>query len=158
MQRVRAGVAQSAEQPSCKRATEGHLSCGSIERLAGFGTYSARATQAGQAREGCDRSEAPAARRFSGGFKDFVEVPFEEVAVRPVGSVIGQVDDLPGLGVELIAVLEVLTQPWAHKQPVDGINGEVSAVEQGVDVRPEQQPVVEAVFATGGDGPDVRGL
>src|SRR5690349_19930153 len=42
MHRVPAGVAQSAEQPSCKRATEGHLSCGLIERLAGFGTYSAR--------------------------------------------------------------------------------------------------------------------
>lgn len=75
--------------------------------------------------------------------------------VRLVGSVIGQVDDLPRPGVELIAVLEVLAQPRAHEQPVGGINGEVSAVEQGVDVRPEQQPVVEAVLATGGDGPDV---
>ena len=108
MQRVLAGVAQSAEQPSCKRATEGHLSCGLIERRAGFGTYSTRATQAGAGPEGCDRSEAPPARRFSGGFEDFVEVPFKEVAVRPVDSVIGQVDDLPGPGVELIAVLEVL--------------------------------------------------
>jgi len=35
-------------------------------------------------------------------------VPFEEVAVGLVGSVIGQVDDLPGSGVKLIAVLEVL--------------------------------------------------
>jgi hypothetical protein len=52
--------------------------------------------------------------------------------------VIGQVDDLPGPGVELIAVLEVLAQSWAHEQPVGGINGEVSVVEQGVDVRPEQ--------------------
>ena len=83
-------------------------------------------------------------------------MPFDEVAVRPVGPVIGQGDDLPGPGVELIAVLEVLAQPWAHEQPVGGINGEVSAVEQGVDVRPEQQPVVEAVLATGRDGPDVR--
>jgi hypothetical protein len=112
-----AGVAQSAEQPSCKRATEGHLSCGLIERLAGFGTYSARGTPSrGGLWECCDRSEAPPARRFSGGFEDFVEVPFEEVAVRPVGSVIGQVDDLPGPGVELIAVLEVLAQPSAHAQ------------------------------------------
>jgi len=69
-------------------------------------------------------------------------VPFEEVAFRPVGSVIGQVDDLPGLGVELIAVLEVLAQPWAHEQPVGGINGEVSAIEQGPDVRPEQRALI----------------
>jgi len=96
----------------------------------------------------------PPGGRFSGGFEDFVEVPFEEVAVRPVGSVIGQVDDLPGPGVELIAVLEVLAQPWAHEQPVGGINGEVSAVEQGVDVRSEQQSVVEAVLATCRDRPD----
>jgi len=64
MQRVLAGVAQSAEQPSCKRATEGHLSCGLIERLAGFGTYSARATQAGTGLEGCDRSAVLTVRRF----------------------------------------------------------------------------------------------
>jgi hypothetical protein len=73
-------------------------------------------------------------------------VPFEDVAVRPAGAVIGQVDDLPGPSVELIAVPELLAQPSAHEQPVGGINGEVSAVEQGVDIRPEQQPVVEAVF------------
>ena len=44
MHEVPAGVAQLAEQPSCKRATEGRLSCGLIDRLAGFGTYSAHAT------------------------------------------------------------------------------------------------------------------
>jgi Adenylate and Guanylate cyclase catalytic domain len=85
-------------------------------------------------------------------------VPLEEVAVGPVGPVFRQVDDLPGPGVELLAVVEVLAQPRAHEQPVPGINGEVSAVEQGMDVRPEQQPVVETVLATGRDGPDMRRL
>ena len=82
-------------------------------------------------------------------------MPFEEVAVGLVGSVIGQVDDLPGSGVKLIAVLKVLAQPRAHQQPIMGIDGEVSAVEQGVDVRSEQQSVVEAVLATCRDRPDV---
>jgi hypothetical protein len=85
-------------------------------------------------------------------------VPLQEIALRPVRPAFGEVDDLPGHGVELIAVTEVLAQPGADEKAVAGVNTDVSAVEEGVDVRPEQQPVVEAVLAAGCDGPDVRGL
>src|SRR6185312_8104801 len=48
--------------------------------------------------------------------------------------------------------------PRAHQQAVPGVNGKVSAVEQGMHVRPEQQPVVEAVLATVSDRTNMRRL
>jgi hypothetical protein len=46
-------------------------------------------------------------RQCLGGFEDLVEVPLQETALRPVRPVFGEVDDLPGPGVELITVAEV---------------------------------------------------
>ena len=62
------------------------------------------------------------------------------------------------LGVELLAVAEVGTQPRADEEPVAGIDAEIAAVEQGVDVGSQQQSVVEAVLATVVDRADVGGL
>jgi len=61
-------------------------------------------------------------------------VPLQEIALRPVCPAFGEVDDLPFLGVELIAVTEVLAQPWADEKAVAGVYADVSAVEEGVNV------------------------
>ena len=50
--------------------------------------------------------------------EDLVEVPFQELAARPVSPMLRQVDDLPSLGVELIAVAEVGPQARADQQAV----------------------------------------
>ncbi len=85
-------------------------------------------------------------------------MPLQEVALRAVYPVFGEVDDLPCPGVELVTITEVLTQSRANEQTVPGINADVSTVEEGVNVRPEQQSVVEAVLAARCDGPNVRSL
>jgi len=41
---------------------------------------------------------------------------------------------LPCIGVELVTVAEVGPQPRAHAQAIVGIDAEVAAVEQGVDI------------------------
>ena len=61
-------------------------------------------------------------------------MPLQELPAGPVGSVLRQVDDLPGLGVELVAVAEVRPQPRADEQAVLRVDAEVPAVEQGVDI------------------------
>jgi hypothetical protein len=47
---------------------------------------------------------------LSSGLEDLIEVPIQELPARPVGSVFGQFDDLPGLGVEVIVAAEVCSQ------------------------------------------------
>jgi hypothetical protein len=46
----------------------------------------------------------PAPRRRSAGLEDRVQVPFEELAVRPVRPMLGDCDDLPDSSVELLAI------------------------------------------------------
>ena len=61
-------------------------------------------------------------------------MPFQELLAGPVGPPFGQVDDLPLLGVELVAVAEVRAQARADQQAVLRVYAEVPAVEQGVDI------------------------
>jgi hypothetical protein len=61
-------------------------------------------------------------------------VPLQELATGPVRPVLRQVDDLPGLGVELVAVAEVRPQARADEQAVLRVHAEVPAVKQGVDI------------------------
>ncbi len=85
-------------------------------------------------------------------------MPLQEFGSRQVDFASGQANDLPGHGVELIAVAEVFAQPRTNPQAVFRIDAEVSAVEQRVDIGSEQQAVVEPVLAASGDGTDMRGL
>ena len=78
-------------------------------------------------------------------FEDLGKVPFQELAFRPVGPALRQIDQLPGPGVEMIAVAEVLAQPGTNEQPILGIDADVSAVEQGMNVRPEAGSVGQSV-------------
>jgi hypothetical protein len=64
-------------------------------------------------------------RRSSRRLENLVQVPFQELPLRPVGLAFGQVDDVPGSGVELIAVTELVPQPGADKQAVPGIDAEM---------------------------------
>ncbi len=52
-----------------------------------------------------------------------------------------------GPHVELLAVAELLTQWAADAEPVLRVDAELASVEQGVNVRSKQKPVVDAVFA-----------
>ena len=93
------------------------------------------------------------------------------VEAAPAGPVL-DVADGPHLGPHLgpergddqageqatIAVTEVVAQPRADQQPVPGINGKIPAIEQGVHVRPGQQPVVQTVLTALGHRPDIRCL
>jgi hypothetical protein len=65
----------------------------------------------------------------SGRLEDLVGVPLQELAVRPVGPTRWQLDDLACLGVELLAVAELLAQPRADQEAVSGIQAQVVAVE-----------------------------
>ena len=95
---------------------------------------------------------------LSGSFELLGEVPFQEFALGPVRPVFREGDELPGLGVEPLAVAEILTQPWADPQPVGGIDAEVAAVEQGVDVRSQEKAVVQAMLTACADRADVSRL
>jgi hypothetical protein len=70
----------------------------------------------------------------SGRLEDRVEVPLEGVAVGTFGSSVGDGDGLACEGVELFAVAELGAQVRAGQQAVLGVDGEVAAVEEGVDV------------------------
>jgi hypothetical protein len=56
------------------------------------------------------------------------------------------------------AVLEVRLQPAAHHEPGGLIDGDVSLVEQAVDVGPERQSVFHVVLPALRVGLDVRRL
>ena len=60
--------------------------------------------------------------------EDLFQMPFEELAAGPVRGALGQFDDLPGLGVELVAVAELRSQPWTDVQAVARVDAEVAAV------------------------------
>jgi hypothetical protein len=90
--------------------------------------------------------------------EDLVEVPFEKVAAGPVCAAPGQFDGLSCLGVELVAVAEVGPQAGADVQPVARVDAEVAAVKQGVNVRSQQEPVVEPVLAASRDRANVGGF
>lgn len=96
--------------------------------------------------------------RCSGRFEDLVEVPLQEIALRPVCPALGEIDDLACSGVELVAITEVLAQPRADEKVVTGVDADISAVKEGMDVRPQQQPVVEAVLTARRNGSDMRSL
>ena len=85
-------------------------------------------------------------------------MPFQEFAAGPVGAAFRQVDDLSGLGVELVAVAEVCLQARADEQAVLRVHAEVPAVEQGVDIGSEQEPVVEPVLPAPGNRANVSRL
>ena len=94
----------------------------------------------------------------SGCLEYLIEMPFQKLALRPVGAVVGQIDDPPSPRIELFAVPEFLAQPGADDQSITGIDSNVSLIEQGMDVGSEQESVVEAVLTARGDGPDVSSL
>ncbi len=54
--------------------------------------------------------------------------------LRPVSPAFGEVDDLTRPGIELVAIAEVLAQPRADEKAIPGVDADVSAVEEGVDV------------------------
>lgn len=66
--------------------------------------------------------------------EDGVEVPIKELPARSVSASRGKVDYLASFGIELFAVAEVRLQPGADNQPVAGIDAEVSAIKQRVDI------------------------
>jgi hypothetical protein len=66
--------------------------------------------------------------------ENLLQVPLQEFSAGPVSAASGQVNNLPGLGIELIAIAEVSTQARADHQSVARIDTEIPAVEQGVDI------------------------
>jgi hypothetical protein len=74
------------------------------------------------------------ARLASSSLEQLIEMPLEELPVRPVTSVFRQVDGLTFHSVELVAVAEVGAQPGADAKPVAGINTQVSPVKKRVYV------------------------
>jgi hypothetical protein len=90
--------------------------------------------------------------------EDLVEVPLQELPPRPVGPAFRQVDDFADLSIELVSVAELGPKTRADEQPVARVHTEVTAIEQGVDVRPEQEAVVEAVLTALSDRTDMRRL
>src|SRR5258708_30249841 len=70
----------------------------------------------------------------------------------------GESDHLPGSGIELLAIAELVAQPRADSQPVVRIHTEVAPVKHGVDIRSQKYAVVDAVLAPGGHRPAVRSL
>jgi len=85
-------------------------------------------------------------------------VPLQELTLWPVWLALRERDDLPHLGVEPLAVAEFLAQPRTDAQAIGWIHAQVSLVEEGVDIRPEQQAVIQSVLAALGDWSDVGGL
>jgi hypothetical protein len=91
-------------------------------------------TSASKGRSSSER-DRHLARKCLGGFEDLVEVPLQEIALRPVRPVFGKVDDLPCPGVELITVAKVFAQPRTDEKAVAGVDADVSAVEEGPSSR-----------------------
>nr|WP_245775405.1 hypothetical protein [Nonomuraea wenchangensis] len=85
-------------------------------------------------------------------------MPLEKLGVGPVARSGRDVDLLAGSAVELLAVAELLAQSGADQQSVLGVDRQVAAVEQRVQVRTEKQAVVQAMFAARRDRPNVGGL
>ena len=85
-------------------------------------------------------------------------MPLQEFSLRSVRPVFGEGNELPDLSVEAVAVAEVIAQPRANPQPVSGIDAEVAAVEQGVNVRSQQEAVVQAMLTARADRSDVSCL
>jgi hypothetical protein len=66
---------------------------------------------------------------------------------------------LASLSIEPLAFAEVLGQAWTDQQPIGRIDAKIAAVEEGMDVGPEQQPVVQPMLARPlCDRPDVGSL
>lgn len=103
---------------------------------------------------------APPNRDQVGSLEHCVHVPRHRIARWAVRGQVGDVDDRPGPVVELLPVSEVGSQSWADMEPVAGIDTEVATVEEGVDVRAQQQAVVDPVLAAEAtaDRTDVSGL
>jgi hypothetical protein len=72
-------------------------------------------------RDAARRTQSAASQVAAGLKEDLVEVPLQELPARPVGLAFRQVEDLPGLGVELVAVAEIGPQPRADQQAVFGL-------------------------------------
>ena len=85
-------------------------------------------------------------------------MPLQELPLRPVGPAFRQVDDFADPSIELVSVAELGPKTRADEQPVARVHTEVTAIEQGVDVRPEQEAVVEAVLTALSDRTDMRRL
>lgn len=85
-------------------------------------------------------------------------MPLQEIALRPVCPAPGEIDDLPCSGVELVAITEVLAEPRADEKAVAGVDAHISAVKEGMDVRPQQKSVVETVLTARRDGSDMSSL
>lgn len=118
-----------------------------------FGGLRARpADRAGPSCHAADRSPGSAGGCLE---EDLVEVPLQEIPPGSVGGPFGQVYGLSGLSVELFAIAEIGSQAGAYVQAVAGIYAEISAVEQCMDVGPQQKPVVQAVLSSGGDRTDM---
>jgi hypothetical protein len=66
---------------------------------------------------------------------------------------------LASLSIEPLAFAEVLGQAWTDQQPIGRIDAKIAAVEEGMDVGPEQQPIVQPMLARPlCDRPDVGSL
>ena len=85
-----------------------------------------------------------------GGLEYGVEVPLQEIRIRPVGSPFRQHDELPGLRIEGLTVAELAAQPRADPEPIGRVDAHVAVVEHHVHVGTEQHAVVEAVLAAVG--------
>lgn len=87
-----------------------------------------------------------------------VHVPGHGIPIGPVDASVRQPDDRALPLVELLAVAEVDPQPLAHLELVPLVEAEIPGVEEGVDIRAQEQPVADLVLAVLGDRPDVRRL
>ena len=91
--------------------------------------------------------------------ENLLVVPVQELPRRPLGGVVGECDQRASVqGVVLFPVVELLTDPWAHFDPVVGRHGHVARVEERVQVRSQQKAVACPVGAAFGVLPDVGGL
>lgn len=61
-------------------------------------------------------------------------------------------------GVIRVPVLVVITQPLAHFEPAFCRDGYIAAIEESVQVSPQEQAVPDIVWALAGIRADVRGL
>src|ERR1039457_2502881 len=76
-------------------------------------------------------------------------MPFEVCGVWTVDPPLRHDDRLAGSRIELFAISKLVAQPRAHEKSVLRVDARVATVVQGVHVRPQQEPVVQAMFPAG---------
>jgi len=91
--------------------------------------------------------------------EDGIHLPLEELSAGTICDPSWHdSDQLPLSRVELRAIPKVRPQPRAHPQSSLGVNSDVPTVKERVNVRSQQQAVVDSVLAVTRDWTNVRSL